>query len=218
VFALGVLLYEYACGANPFEAPTALAHAARVLESDVRPLDRVRPDVGPSLAAVIERSMRKAPADRFPSAAEMARALARESERPRAASVRRWWRTHQLAIIGLYVIACILGWQIKELRHASSDQIFLFLGFATTVGGVFRGHLVFTEQMNRASLESESRRATPALLIVDLLIAAALAGDGLAIGSTRQLFAVVTLSVSVGIALARLVLEPATTKAAFGRD
>ena len=38
VFAIGVVLYEYACGAHPFAASTALATVARVLESDARSL------------------------------------------------------------------------------------------------------------------------------------------------------------------------------------
>jgi predicted Ser/Thr protein kinase len=214
VFALGVVLYEFACGVHPFDAPTPLALLARVLESQVQPIERVRRDVPPSVAAVIERCLNKDPVDRFASAGEAAAALAQDTPAvPRAGGT--WWATHQLVTIGLYFLACVVGWQIKEWQHQFTDTTFLFLGVAATVGGVFRGHLIFTERMNPASLAAERRRARPLLLVVDLLIALALLIDGVAISADRPLAGVATFALAIGIALARLVLEPATTKAVF---
>ncbi len=217
VFALGVLLYEYACGVHPFEAPTPLAIAARVLESDVRPIESVRPDVPASLAAVVERCLRKTPPDRFQSAGDVAAALTRGKNVAPIRAVRTWWRGHQLALIGFYFVACIVGWWVKEWRHGFTDSVFLVLGVMATIGGVFRAHLVFTERMNPRLLHAESRRATPILLAVDLLIAAALLSDGVAAASMRPLVGVLTFALAVGIALARLVVEPATTRGAFDR-
>jgi predicted Ser/Thr protein kinase len=214
VFALGVVLYEYACGVHPFDAPTPLALAARVLESDVRPPESLRPDMPLSFAAVIERCLRKSPSDRFRSAAEVAAALSREHAPGRQADFT-WWRSHQLVVIVMYFIACVRGWTVKEMQHGFTDSVFILLGVIAAVGGIFRGHLVFTEQMNRESLVSESERAQPVLLLVDLAMAMALVLDGLATASTAPLMSVFTFALAVGIALARLVLEPATTKAAF---
>ena len=61
VFAFGVLLYEYACGTHPFDAPTLLGIAARVLESDAPPLDSLRPDLPAKLSDIVERCLRKSP-------------------------------------------------------------------------------------------------------------------------------------------------------------
>ena len=119
-------------------------------------------------------------------------------------------------IIGLYFIAASLGWQIKQwIEVPTTVSLFIALGVGAAVGGVLRGHLVFTEQVNRRNLWSERRRAAPALMIVDVLMAVALAADATMLAAW-PLTAVLTMALGVGIALAALVLEPATTKAALG--
>jgi hypothetical protein len=89
------------------------------------------------------------------------------------------------------------------------------VGIAATVATVFRGHLVFTERVNGAGLKSERAGAAPVTMTVDLLIAAALVVDGAIMAPTAPLPAVLTVALGVGIGLARLVLEPSTTAAAF---
>ena len=64
-------------------------------------------------------------------------------------------------------------------------------------------------------LDRERRRVSPVTLTVDLLIAVAIGLEGLFVSSTREVAGVLILGLAVGIALARLVMEPATTRAAF---
>ena len=59
------------------------------------------------------------------------------------------------------------------------------------------------------------RRASPVTLVVDLVIALALAVDGLIL-QARPLATVLTIALGVGLALARLLLERSTAAAAFG--
>ena len=96
--------------------------------------------------------------------------------------------------------------------------LFLALCAVSTICGVLRGHLVFTELMNRSHLAVERRRTSRALLLLDLLAAALLLADGIIVAATRALPAVLTIALALGIALASIVLEPATTAAAFGED
>jgi len=215
VFAAGVLLYEYASGRHPFDAPTPLALAGRILEATVSPLAQARPDLSPTVVSAVERCLAKSPADRFPTAADLVRALERADEP--ATPLRRagWWQTHQVATMALYVLGCAIGWKIKDWRHLSSDALFLVLGATATAGGVFRGHLLFTARWNTAALAAEARLARRMLLPIDLLFAAALGADALLLGASHALFSMLTASLAVGIALSRLVLEPATTRAAF---
>ena len=232
VFALGVLLYEYACGAHPFEAGTPLARAGRVLEAVPEPLGRRRADLPVVLTEAIDRCLRKAPADRFATACELHAELERIVDRPvqlrddgRAARAlvgepaethdARWWRRHQLVLVGLYLVASVLAWQVKEWHPGAASVVFLGTGFAATFGGVLRSHLWFTERTNRTALAQERGRLAPVTLATDLTLACALAGDGLVLAPTRPVMAVLVLGLAVGLGLARLVLEPATTRAAF---
>jgi len=219
VFAFGVLLYEHACGVHPFGGSTPLAIVARVLDSDARPLDSRRSELPGGIAAVVARCLQKAPADRFRSAAEIVDAL-RTADRTVAPARRTaWWRTHQMVVTVLYVAAAILAWQMKEwVETPVTVAIFLALGAAATIGGVLRGHLVFTERMNPERLPIERHRTSRALFALDLVAAALLAGDAAWVAPVRALPAVFALSAAAGLALAAIVLEPSTTAAAFGEE
>jgi serine/threonine-protein kinase len=220
VFAFGVLLYEYACGVHPFAASTALATVARVLESDARPLAS-RADIPSRLADAIARCLQKAPASRFGSAAELLGALdtagADATEPARHAT---WWRVHHAVITLLYIAGATFAWQIKEwVETPVTVSIFLALGATATIGGVLRGHLVFTSVMNAPRLTTERRRTRRPLAWLDGLTAVLLFADAAIVAGTGgALPAVLALALGLGIALASLVLEPATTAAAFGDE
>lgn len=198
VYAFGVLIYEYACGSHPFVSGA--------------------PKTVPGIGGVVARCLQQSPDARYATAGEIAAAL----DGAAGAAIgdarhARWWRVHQLVIIALYVAASVAAWQIKDwMESPVTIAIFIAIGAAATIGGVFRGHLVFTEQMNRAHLAAERLRTSRAMRLVDLLFAALLLGDGVIVASHRALPAVFTVSLAIGIALAALVLEPATTRAAFG--
>ena len=96
-----------------------------------------------------------------------------------------------------------------------TTTLFFALGAASTIGAVLRGHLVFTERINPAGLPSERRRSGRATWLVDLFVSAMLFGDGMLI-TERPLPSVLTLSLALGLLLTAMVVEPATTRAAFG--
>ncbi|MEP6593765.1 MAG: serine/threonine-protein kinase, partial [Acidobacteriota bacterium] len=220
VFALGVLLYEYACGVHPFQARDSLGVAARVLEHDPVPIASLRPEVPAAVAAAIERCLRKRPAERWPSAVELALALAAPAPLvPRAAGEPRtlWWRTHQLGMIALYAVAAGLAWHIKEWTHGAAAAAFVAIGLAGAINGVLRGHLLFTWWTNRDAIGAERSRTGSMTLVVDLAMAAVLAAAGILAEPARPLAATVTIALAAAIALARTIVEPATTRAAFDR-
>lgn len=76
IYALGCVLYEMLAGEAPFTGATEQAVVARHAIDVVPRVRTVRPTVPQSLEDVIVRAMAKVPADRFPTAAELARALA----------------------------------------------------------------------------------------------------------------------------------------------
>ena len=83
IFSLGVVLYEIASGARPFDRPTVAATITAILTEDPPPLD------GP-LQPVIARALAKPLSRRFPTAAALHAALTLVGEgRPRKQSPRR---------------------------------------------------------------------------------------------------------------------------------
>jgi serine/threonine-protein kinase len=75
LYAVGVLLYEALCGRRPFEGDDPFALASAIKEGRYDPPTAVLPHADPAIAEVIERAMRRDPAERFGSAEEMASAL-----------------------------------------------------------------------------------------------------------------------------------------------
>jgi tRNA A-37 threonylcarbamoyl transferase component Bud32 len=225
LFQLGVLLYEFACGEHPFSAPTPVSTIGRILASEPTPLAGRRPDLPPSLVAAIECCLRKEPRERFVSATDLLAALDGATGLGRVvthagqdlspAGKATWWSAHQLVAIALYFSGCVMAWTIKEWTHGLTTAAFVALGGIATIAGVFRGHLVFTERMNHSSFPAEWKRASAVLFTADVGMAALLGADALLVSSIRPLLAVFALAIGLGIALARLVLEPATTRAAF---
>ncbi|MGH2681444.1 MAG: serine/threonine-protein kinase [Actinomycetota bacterium] len=81
LYAVGVLLYEAVSGRKPFEGDDPFALATAIREGRYEPPAAIDPDVDPGIAAVIERAMRRDPAERFESAETMAAALLDEGLR-----------------------------------------------------------------------------------------------------------------------------------------
>ena len=79
-----------------------------------------------------------------------------------------------------------------------------------------RGHLVFTARAHADRLQQERIRARPWLVVGDLAIAALLLLDGVAAADAQPVAAVLTMALAAAIAAAALVIEPATSAAAFG--
>ena len=217
VFAFGVLMYEWISGRHPFQAGSALATLARVLDSAPDPLAS-HAHVPMWLSEVIDRCLRKPVDERFRSASELLQVFdhpAITDQHPRRSST--WWRTHQLVAIVLYTIASAHAWQIKEwYRDPISLWVFVVMGIGGSVGGIIRGHLIFTDVMNRPHLTSELARTRTVRLFTDVLMALLLTIDALLLIDSEPLIAVLTIALATGIALAAVLMEPATTAALLG--
>jgi serine/threonine-protein kinase len=75
VYSLGVVLYQMLAGVPPFDGESAQAVLMKQATAVPVPIRRLRGDVSPDLAAVVERMLAKAPAERFQSAEEASGAL-----------------------------------------------------------------------------------------------------------------------------------------------
>jgi serine/threonine protein kinase/Tol biopolymer transport system component len=76
IWALGVVTYEMATGARPFEGASAASVMAAILKDAPRPLASVQPLTPPALDHVVERCLDKDPDERWQSAGDVKRELA----------------------------------------------------------------------------------------------------------------------------------------------
>ena len=76
IYSLGVILYELLTGKRPFSG-SVVTVITQVLHSDPPPIEDLRKDASPDLAAICRRAMAKKPADRYASMRNFAEDLAR---------------------------------------------------------------------------------------------------------------------------------------------
>ena len=117
VYALGLLLFEMTTGRHPF--PSTSDHEYLLAHADASPPkpSKLVPDVPGELEALILRCLAKSPADRFPTAAEVAGAL-------RAIDVRvprRRGRATRIAVaLGVIGLATAAALVVPRLRLAGT--------------------------------------------------------------------------------------------------
>jgi serine/threonine-protein kinase len=75
VWAIGVMLFELLSGRLPFDAEEPAVLFAAIATTDAPTLIDVAPEVPPAVSRLVQRCLRRKPADRYPSAAELARDL-----------------------------------------------------------------------------------------------------------------------------------------------
>jgi len=91
VYSLGCVLYETLAGEPPYSGSTPQSVIMKRFTEPVPDVRRLRPEVPENIQRAISRSLAKDTADRFPGAAELARAL-----QPRAALTTRPVAAHRL--------------------------------------------------------------------------------------------------------------------------
>jgi serine/threonine protein kinase len=75
LFSLGSLMYAMCTGRPPFRADTSYGVLQRINHSQPRPIREINPEIPEWLEAIVLRLHAKDPAERFPSAEEVARLL-----------------------------------------------------------------------------------------------------------------------------------------------
>jgi serine/threonine-protein kinase len=227
VFAFGVVAWELATGVHPLGATAAdlMGRMADLL--DGKTLNPIGPPVPiAGLEAILRRSLRKNPAERYRSAEFIvpelqalritgtAPALDPVPERTSSRTPLWWWQFHQ-AIIAIVIAAMpVVVWFVRESHRTAGIRLFLAVLALSTVSVTIRLNLLFTSRVNFSQLAVHRRRlyrpmaTVEALLGLLLLIGAAfVAGENDALASVLVTLAVATVA-SLGV------IEPATTSAA----
>jgi serine/threonine-protein kinase len=225
IYTLGVILSEMLTGGHPLSAGDAMT--GRTPDDAGRGPQRAGGnspgDVSPRMRAIIERCLQTDPNERFPSAAELLAAL-QQADAPTAldgtpaTGALWWWRFHQAATAVVYAAMVYPLWIARGVMGGISGR-WLFIGGLTAIiaAVTLRLHLWFTSRFYAGELEWARGRNGPWLMGADALVAAALIAGGLAMGDARAPLGDVLLAMGVIAALAFLVIEPVTARAAFKR-
>ncbi len=112
VYGLGATLYECLTGRPPFRGETREMTQQMVLHTEPKPPSQLRPEIPKDLEAVCLRCLAKDPAQRFPTAQELADELRRwlkgeptRTQPPtRLQKVGRWAKRHRKAVTAVGVV------------------------------------------------------------------------------------------------------------------
>lgn len=234
LFAFGVLMYELATGTHPFEAPTPLSTAARVLAAEPPVLWEHDPRIPRELDRIIRRCLRKVPSERYQSAEDLVADLERLQrvtgmrETPRTGAERAlrvrstltrprtWWQVHQLGVMAVYLAMAYPAWLARDWAGgALAVAPFVAYVVGAVCSGTLRVHLLFTAALNTGAFAAEHSKVAPWLQRTDCAAGAMLILLALPIAVPHAALATLLAAVGIGVAIVSLVIEPATTKAAF---
>jgi hypothetical protein len=170
-----------------------------------------------ALNTIIQRCREPQPSQRFASAADLLRALEGVTGRGTSPSSSRWWwEFHEGAAAVTYWLMLIPLWQARGAIGGTAGRAVFVAGLASViVAANLRLHLLFTSRFYSAELKWLRPRVRRWILSADILFAVALVVAALLLDDERSPLAVLLFAFGLGAAVAFLVIEPATARAAF---
>jgi hypothetical protein len=221
-FAFGVLLYELFEGRTPFRGDTLPSRVAHILNSD--------PDVPASgympadVWGAVQRCLQKSPGDRFPTTDELASALDRHGTlapghpgtAPPSSAPLWWWQFHQVAAFAAYWAMVWPAWHVHQWTSPVFGLHFFFAVLAAVIGAAnLRLHLWFSSRVYPGDLPAQRARLRGSIRAADMALTLLALGAGLTLASDHAEWAALFVGFGLGAALSYLVIEPATSRAAF---
>ncbi len=138
LYSLGVTMYYWATGTSPFSDANGFATLQRVITGQAPPLVAVRPDLSPTLLAVIATAMQLEPDRRFPTPTSMLQALKdgrsttptmpvtdgpSSPTQPTTPAPRTpWLTTPHLVAVAIIAICAMAVWRVSG-RQATNDSL-----------------------------------------------------------------------------------------------
>lgn len=230
VYALGVVVQEMLLGRHPALQARGTAKRGAAGPFEVEPLVSPPPGdpegVRDRLQAVAERCAQSDPGARYATASEALAALeaVRLRESPNkiipgaggahAGHPRWWWEFHQGAVAVAYALILVPAWRVRgEIGGVTGRLLFTAAAAAVIVSGLLRLHLWFTSRFYPSELAWARDRAHRWILVADWAFVITLAASA-ALAGPRSTLDIVLIACAVGTAVAFLVIEPATARAA----
>ncbi len=124
IFSFGTVLYEMTTGRRPFRGDSTMAILAKILNEEPTPPAQLTSSVPHDFEKIILRCLRKDPARRYQTMADLKVALedvqAESGTAPRARPVRSLWKWVTAGLVSLLLIAAFAGWH--TLRPPADTQ------------------------------------------------------------------------------------------------
>jgi predicted Ser/Thr protein kinase len=219
-FAFGVLLYELLAGRHPFGSGPLPTTIAKVLSGELEPAD-IRPD----LWAVINRATQKHPEDRFATTGELVAALTLGTSGTSGTvgtigpgPSRGWWERHQAIVALSYWLMIWPMWHVHTWLGTYGALIFFGTLAAVIIGGNLRLHLWFTSRTYPSELVEQLANVSQWVRAADIVFTVIMLATGLAIAGDHTGWGALFISFGIGAAIAFLIIEPTTARAAFKRE
>ena len=201
IYAFGILLTEMATGRHPGLAGASASGA----------------DEADELIRIARQCTELDPGARFQSASVLFDRLELLYTHRAYSPPRWWWEFHQAVVTLVYAVALWPAWLARAAIDAPLGRaFFITVVAAVMVSGCLRLHLWFTARFYPAELTWVRRRSSIWIAVGDVVFAAALMAGALLLRREHSSLDVLLLSISIGAVVACLVIEPATTRAAFG--
>jgi hypothetical protein len=219
IYSFGVVFEEMITGEHPITRVVGRVppEAGAIEGGPARPIP-------PTFAAIIARCLKIDPDERYASGRELVAALAANADstptvedgKTPAGSPRWWWEFHQGFIAVLYWLMTWPAWKGRQIVGGPLGRaLFIATLIAVIVAANLRLHLWFTSRFYPTELRWTRRRVGLWIRLADWLFVVSLAATGILVGEDRSPVAIVLLAVAVGAAIAFLVIERATARAAF---
>jgi serine/threonine-protein kinase len=215
-------------GRHPFGASAAELLARMTDMMDSRPVSAAASLPVPGLDEVLRRCLRRDPADRYRSAEEVARDLARLDGTGMMAAgaadggsggAMWWWQVHQAATAAVVASMPLACWFVRQW-HASgwSSALFLAVLALSTVSVTIRLNLLFTSRVHASRLAVHRARVYRPLTAVEAVLGLLLLGGAALMAGPHDALAAVLVTLAVATVASLGIIEPATTAAALGED
>jgi predicted Ser/Thr protein kinase len=215
IFSLGVLLGELLTGVTP--------HESSCIKGSDLPDTR---DIPVPLQQILDRCLQHDPTKRYGSASELLDSLEavlenlqtgrKQPPRQRTVSARWWWEFHQGMVALTYGLMLMPTWVARSAAGRTGSIIFAIAVAATVAASGLRLHLWFTSRFYPEELNWLRSRVVLWIRAADGLFVLALVSMAVLVGSSESALATLLFAFGTGAAIAFLVIEPATTRAAFG--
>ncbi len=118
LFSLGTVIYEMATGKTPFGGESTAEVFAALLTKNPPPVSTLNPAMPRKLDAIVEKLLRKDPAERYGSAAQLREdleSLAAHAALPAANAAGRTWQWAAAAVVLLLLAGGLAWWKYRPV-------------------------------------------------------------------------------------------------------